>query len=106
MRKKQKNRSLFPASSFSRNFGSAVGGHFFFFASEFECVAQLVSNHVSKFQIQTPKLGCDIAILSRSGPRARPSSYKPCYHETAAAIAELGERTINMTHYEILVRVL
>ena len=47
----------------------------FCFASEFECVAQLVWNHVSKFHIQTPKNGCDIAILSRSGPLARPSSY-------------------------------
>ena len=47
---------------------------FFFFASDSSDVAQLVPNHVSKFQIQTPKIGCDIAILSRSGPLARPSS--------------------------------
>ena len=45
---RKKKDALFPASSFSRNFGPAVGGHFFFFASEFVCVAQLVSNHVSK----------------------------------------------------------
>ena len=45
---------------------------FCFFASGFQCVAELVSNHVSKYQVQTPKIGRDIAILSRSGPLARP----------------------------------
>ena len=69
--------ALFPTSSFSRNFGPAIGGQFVFcfFASDFQCVAELVSNHVSKYQVQTPKIGRDIAILSRSGPLARPSSY-------------------------------
>ena len=77
MQKKKKIDALFPTSSFSRNFGPAIGGQFVFcfFASDFQCVAELVSNHVSKYQVQTPKIGRDIAILSRSGPLARPSSY-------------------------------
>ena len=76
-KKKEKIDALFPTSSFSRNFGPAIGGQFCFcfFASDFQCVAELVSNHVSKYQVQTPKIGRDIAILSRSGPLARPSSY-------------------------------
>ena len=44
MQKKKKIDALFPASNFSKNFGPAVIRHFFhfFFASDFECLAQLV----------------------------------------------------------------
>ena len=48
---------------------------------------------MSKFQIQTPKIGCDIAILSLSEPLARPSSYVVDY------VARWGYNAItNRTH--------
>ena len=73
--KKKKKRCNFPCLKLQQKFWAGRRRTFFFFlACELEYVAQLVSNHVSTFQIQTSKIGCGIAILSRSGSLARPSS--------------------------------
>ena len=64
-----------PPQASAETLGRPYEDNFFFcfFASDFRCVAELVSNYVSKYQVQPPKIGRDIAILPRAGPLARPS---------------------------------